>query len=307
MRVTEDPHEPGRTDLPRLCVLASGSGGNCTVLDLGPAFADRLVLIDLGLSPRRTARELEALGLCPTRVSDVVLTHLDNDHCHAGWTKRCCGAGLIHVHRSHLGRARKLEEGRWRLRPFDASPAGVFGLDAGPDVAARLLPHDELGVAAFRFGIGERSLGFATDLGRVDPQLVETLSGVDVLAIESNYCPRLQATSGRPDYLKRRITNGWGHLSNEECADAVRRIEPLEHVVLLHLSRECNDPRVARHAHMGADYAITLSSQDEPTRWVELGALQRLRPVVRQDAPPAIGGETGSLFGTGGRPGWSVA
>ncbi len=292
MHVTEDRHDD--TVRPRLCVLASGSGGNCSVLDPGNG---TLILIDLGLSPRRTEKELDALGLDPANVTDVVLTHLDHDHCNAGWGKRPIGGSgvrtagaTLHVHRRHMGRASRLAGGGWRMRKFDS--ALPFELDCGIGVRPALLPHDELGVAAFRMELGSEaeraSLGFATDLGRVGPDLIEMLGGVDVLAIESNYCPRLQMRSGRPDYLKRRIMAGAGHLSNEECADAVRRIEPREHVVLLHLSQECNAPEVARHAHQGADYALTLSSQDEPTRWVEIGVVQRVlapRTRVREPGP----------------------
>jgi phosphoribosyl 1,2-cyclic phosphodiesterase len=75
------------------------------------------------------------------------------------------------------------------------------------------------------------------------------MRGVDILAIESNYDRAMQLESARPAFLKDRIMGGKGHLSNDECIDAVRAIswprEP-EHVVLLHLSRECNCPGLVR-------------------------------------------------------------
>lgn len=129
------------------------------------------------------------------------------------------------------------------------------------------------------------SIGFATDLGRVTPELVKLFKGdgsgggaveggvrggVDVLAIESNYCPRMQAASGRPGFLIERITGGRGHLSNHQAAEAIRAIEPREHVVLLHLSRQCNDVGLVASLHEGSDYHVTISSQDVPTRWVPI-------------------------------------
>ena len=52
----------------RLCVLASGSSGNCSALVIGEGDDAEVVLIDLGLSPRRTRKELAALGIDFARV-----------------------------------------------------------------------------------------------------------------------------------------------------------------------------------------------------------------------------------------------
>ena len=89
---------------------------------------------------------------------------------------------------------------------------------------------------------------------------------MDVLAIESNYCPVMQRDSDRPDFLKDRIMNGAGHLSNEECRGAVSAIAPKREVVLLHLSRQCNTPEQATRYHAGAPYRVTVSAHDTPTR-----------------------------------------
>ena len=78
-----------------LCVLASGSAGNCSVLTFAREGVRRACLIDLGLSPRRTVRLLGALGLALHHIDDVVLTHLDTDHFHAGWAKALPRQGRI--------------------------------------------------------------------------------------------------------------------------------------------------------------------------------------------------------------------
>jgi phosphoribosyl 1,2-cyclic phosphodiesterase len=141
---------------------------------------------------------------------------------------------------------------------------------AGVRARAALLSHDTLGVAAFRFEVRAtgRSLGYATDVGTASRDLIEHLAGVDVLAIESNYCPRMQAASNRPEFLKRRIMGGSGHLSNQESAEAVARIGPGGEVVLLHLSRQCNTPELAAAAHRTHGRPVTISKPDEPTGWI---------------------------------------
>ncbi|MEM0983944.1 MAG: MBL fold metallo-hydrolase [Planctomycetota bacterium] len=271
-----------------LCVLASGSGGNCSVLVVRgsgekPA---HVALIDAGLSPSRTRKLLSVRGIPLHWVDDVVLTHLDRDHFHPGWRRaRDCRATL-RLHRRHLPRAEREMSLLQRNEPFED------GFEVGPVRASTvMLAHDSLGVAAFRFEIErgrERTeLGFATDLGRATPALVEHLSGVPVLAIESNYCPELQAASARPAFLKQRIMGGAGHLSNQEAADAIHAIEPADHVVFLHLSRECNSPDLLGELHGGADYGWTISTQFEPTPWVWLRACEtpgrpRLDRVIRR-------------------------
>ncbi|MFT3685918.1 MAG: hypothetical protein QM783_13520 [Phycisphaerales bacterium] len=101
--------------------------------------------------------------------------------------------------------------------------------------------------------------------------------------IESNYCPKLQVASDRPEFLKRRIMGGRGHLSNDEAIDAIEAIAPREHVVLVHLSQQCNDPALVASLHRrrrgidaSSDSVLTISTQDAPTRWVPI----RRQPAV---------------------------
>jgi phosphoribosyl 1,2-cyclic phosphodiesterase len=185
----------------------------------------------------------------------------------------------VRIHRRHRGRAERLAITRARTELFEDE----FAL--GPRITARalLMAHDDLGVAALRFSVRRdthehpATLGFATDLGRVTDELIDHLHGVGVLAIESNYCPRMQADSTRSAALKHRIMGGSGHLSNQECLAATDRIEPAHHTVLLHLSRECNHPSLPAALHRGRP--VTISSQHEPTPWVFL------RPVPPVPAP----------------------
>jgi phosphoribosyl 1,2-cyclic phosphodiesterase len=102
--------------------------------------------------------------------------------------------------------------------------------------------------------------------------MIEALAGVDVLAIESNYCPRMQVASKRPEFLKKRIMGGAGHLSNEECLEAVGAIGPRREVVLLHLSRDCNAPDHAASLHAGAGYRVTVARHDGPTAAIRVSA-----------------------------------
>jgi|GEM_PF-25085 len=261
----------------RLCVLGSGSRGNCSVLEVGLAAGSTTrVLIDLGLSPRVTREALHAAGISLEQIDGALLTHMDADHCHQGWSTGLPRHAEVFVHRRHIGRANHCGLNAGRLHAFDGALVTRHGVVVRP----HLTLHDRLGCAVFRFELpGLGSVGYATDLGRVTTEVVDHLRGVDVLAIESNYCPDAQAASDRPDFLKRRITGGRGHLSNAESLQAIEAIAPRRHVVLLHLSRDCNDPQLVAALHEGSDYSLTIATQHTPTRWVRLGRTPDAAPT----------------------------
>lgn len=268
---------------PALCVLASGSSGNCSVLR---SIDGKLVLIDAGLSPKRTAQALERVGCALQDVAAIVVTHLDHDHFYASWSsairRRLPPDARLWVHVSHAGErslAPLHEAGRVETfsdQPFEPVDATIF--------TSKMARHDAEGVATFRVSMTTGELGYLTDLGDVPESLVNFHRGVGVLAIESNYCPRLQIRSERPDFLKRRIMGGAGHLSNEQCLAATETISPASHAVFLHLSRECNSPEIVGDLHEGANYARTIAAPDQPTRWVRIEGRQPTPATPRVQA-----------------------
>ena len=59
-----------------LCVLASGSSGNCSVIRTN----NGVFLIDCGLGPRVTAQRLNGTGVTMNQIQSICVTHLDRDH-----------------------------------------------------------------------------------------------------------------------------------------------------------------------------------------------------------------------------------
>lgn len=252
----------------RLCVLASGSSGNCSVLVASSGHGQAFWLIDAGLSMKRTRRLLAEVGLGDALPRGIILTHLDDDHANPSVLDGFGDEVPVYLHRRHIRRAER--EGRLFRRTEVLDSRADLG--NGCTLCVRMAHHDIDGSAALRFsmeiGAGCCELGYATDVGRPTAELIDHLSGVDVLAIESNYCPRMQESASRPELVKARVTGGNGHLSNQQCIRVVRAIAPQHHVVLLHLSRQCNTPELAAVEHVGSTYQLSLSSQHEPTGWI---------------------------------------
>lgn len=252
-------------------VLASGSSGNASLVYVpgpAPGRPSWLGMIDAGISPARVRKLLAADGLDMLRIDDVIYTHLDRDHAQLTWSKlRACRA-VRRIHRRHVSRAERDGHAFRRIETYD----DPFDVSTGIRVRSVLSAHDQLGVAVLRLefetAAGNASLGFATDVGSIENAWLDLLRGVDILAIESNYCPQLQLASPRPPALKRRIMGGAGHLSNAESAEAVESIDPAQSIVLLHRSQQCNDARRVFEAHARRADRLTLSDQAEPTPWL---------------------------------------
>lgn len=266
-----EPARPGPP--PELCVLSSSSGGNCSVISVGTGPSRRAILIDAGLSPRRTRALLAQVGLAGVPIVAALVTHLDTDHWNPSWLTALPDSCTVFMHRSHVSRAERHGMLYRRTEVLPRSADAECEPAPGVYVRTMVASHDDLGVAVFRlrFATGQ-SLGFATDLGRPSRTVAEHLSGVGVLAIESNYCPSMQAASDRPDFLKRRIMGGSGHLSNEQSAAMVGEIKPAGGVVLLHLSRQCNTPERAAAVHGSHRARLVIARHDGPTPWMRLHA-----------------------------------
>jgi phosphoribosyl 1,2-cyclic phosphodiesterase len=274
----------------RFTVLASGSAGNASLLQ-----ADGFgLLVDAGLGPRQLAGRLAAAGLSWADVHALVLTHTHSDH----WHDRT----LAHLHRRRLPLWCHAEHHAVLMRYAPSFPA-LHGdglartyepggeLVPAPGLRCRPLPvrHDSGATFAFRFEgkpdlFGQAvSLGYAADLGCWDEPLAEGMADVDVLAVEFNHDVAMQYASGRPARLIARVLGDHGHLSNEQAADFVREVlrrstpGRLQHLVQLHLSRECNRPELAQVAaravvrDLAAPVEVHTASQDEPGRTLHLG------------------------------------
>lgn len=273
--------------LASLKILASGSSGNCSLLAFDAGSYTRVILIDAGISPARIKKLLRETGLGFPRIEGVLLTHLDQDHIHPGLLAALPSRTPLLMHRRFLRRAENMGLLRHRTLVLESDCEPIQGMR----IRTTLAQHDDLGSTILRMEWAKdnraASLGFATDLGQAEPHIIDHLRGVSLLAIESNYCPILQAASPRPEFLKRRITGGKGHLSNQQSAEAVRQIAPTLGVVLLHLSRHCNTPELVAREHTHENLPVTVSLHDTPTPWLPITSTHAptLAPLATSTQP----------------------
>ena len=60
----------------QIYTIASGSGGNCTLVKDG----DTAVLIDAGISTKRIVMALRELDMFPEQLNGILITHEHGDH-----------------------------------------------------------------------------------------------------------------------------------------------------------------------------------------------------------------------------------
>jgi phosphoribosyl 1,2-cyclic phosphodiesterase len=225
----------------RICVLVSGSSGNCTYV----ASASTAVLVDAGLSCRETLKRLGAIGVDPANVRAVCLTHEHDDHISSlGALHRRLGAEIYANGGTIDGVSRDEKAAKLRWNVFATGVQFVVG---DLRIEPFSVPHDAYDPVGFVVSSGASRVGIVTDMGMVTELIRQKLRNCQVVVIEANHDEVLLKDSQRPWSLKQRIAGRQGHLSNEQAAGLVADIAGpgLKAVFLAHLSGECNRPELA--------------------------------------------------------------
>lgn len=250
----------------RFAILGSGSRGNAALVASGRT----CVLLDCGFSVKETVARLARLDRHPTDLAAVVVTHEHDDHL-SGVAVFARRYGLpvwltAGTRAAWNGAAAELPEARL-FSPHEPFAVGDLEIRPFP------VPHDAREPAQFVFGDGAVRLGFMTDIGAVTRHVETALAGCDALVIECNHDRAMLRDGPYPPPLKARIAGSHGHLSNDEAAMLLARLDKkrLRHVVAAHLSQTNNKPELARAAlgrALGCDPGwVQAAGQDAGLGW----------------------------------------
>lgn len=259
----------------RLTILGSGSSGNCAVISTERT----TLLLDAGLSAKQICLRMEACGFSLDALDGILLTHEHQDHTggievlsRKRQVPLFCTALTQETLASSLG-FRKPPP--WRLMTTgSAFEFQDLRIESFP------VPHDAVDPVGFVIADEESRLGVLSDVGFVTNLIKDRLRHSDSLFIEANYDTQLlENDTKRPWATKQRISSRHGHLSNEQAAELVRDVghSGLSHVVLGHLSDDCNDPAVAiRHIRQALDAVgateakVVCAERRKPTPTIEV-------------------------------------
>ena len=279
----------------RFTVLASGSSANASFLQT-PSGG---ILIDCGLGPRELSQRLAVIGANWSNVDAVVLTHTHGDHIKSASLAQIHRLKVpFYVHRLHAEYLAEWSSVYEKLRASGFIRFFEEGvpIPLGEDVVCLpfRVPHDSNPTFGFRFDGYEGttgkwwSLGYASDLGHAPKYLNEIFAEVDVLAVEYNHDVLMEKNCGRPKHLIERVLGSHGHLSNLQAAMFTSEIlqsrrYPLQALIPLHLSRQCNTPEfamLAARAVLNPATKLLLASQMSPTNTLAIVPTKSAQPVL---------------------------
>ena len=231
-----------------IALLASGSRGNAVLVRSGGS----AFLVDAGLSAREITARLGSLGVSPSDLLGIVLTHEHTDHIRGVgplarrfglpvWTNRA----TIEAGKAALGKLPRWVEVTMSV-PFEIGDVWLEPFS---------IPHD----AADPFGLTLKSsqgyhVGLATDMGFVT-QLVRTrLQGLNGLILEFNHDLPMLLDGPYPWSIKQRIRGKLGHLNNKDAAGLLGEVASpdLEWVICAHMSQKNNEKEIVVHEAKGA-------------------------------------------------------
>lgn len=262
----------------RLCSIASGSSGNCIYVGSEATH----LLVDVGISGKRTESGLRELGLTGRDIDGILITHEHADHIQGlGVIARkyeipiYATAGTIKAMKScsSLG---NVEEGLYREVQEDRKLT-IKDLTINP----MHISHDAAQPVGYRISYGSRRVAVCTDLGVYNDYTVECLKGMDALLLEANHDVNMLQVGPYPYYLKQRILGDRGHLSNENSGRLLGRIlhDGLRTILLGHLSKENNLPELAFES-----VRLEINLGDNPYQAKDFD----IRVARRSDLTPAV-------------------
>lgn len=241
----------------RVTVLASGSGGNATLIQA----AGTRILVDAGVGPEVIRARMQRVFGRALDIDAIVTTHAHGDHIgKLGACARSFGARVYVTEATERRIAALPDVSTVVYGSTTAFHVGSIRIDPMP------IPHDAPQVAlVFEHAWARAAL--ITDLGEVPKRLARHLEGCQLVLLESNHDLEMLRAGPYPEFLKRRVASRVGHLSNEQAASLIAALGPeTVEVVLMHISQKNNTPLLAlsaaRAALKGRKVKLRAAQQD---------------------------------------------
>lgn len=226
----------------RICVLASGSKGNCIYVE-----GDKTkILIDAGISKLEIEKRLSVINVNPSEIDSILITHEHSDHI-AGvgnFARKYDCKVFAHkdiwpILETKVGDLKTSQQIEFSNSPFLLNELDINAFD---------VDHDALHCVGFSVICNNKKFSTATDLGHTTPEIIKQLYTSDAILLEANHDIKMLKNNPHYPYsLKQRILSNHGHLSNEATAKAIIEMlgKNVRGIMLGHLSEENNSPQKA--------------------------------------------------------------
>ena len=257
-----------------LASIASGSNGNCILIKHN----NTNILVDVGISKKRVVEGLEYFDTKPDDIDAILITHEHADHIKGlGVYLRAFETDVYTMPKATDYLKNEADLGPVNYQRFNSIDSETLTIG---DVTIKPINicHDAVEPVCYRFEADGSSLAVVTDLGCYDQSVVDNLSDLDAIMVESNHDLNMLQVGPYPYNLKMRIWGNNGHLSNDTCGKLLSEIvsDKMKHIVLGHLSGENNYPDLAFQTvrneleSTSDDLNIKVAARKEPSVRIEI-------------------------------------
>ena len=262
----------------KFCSLYSGSSGNSIFI----ASDNTRVLIDAGLAGKKIDEALKHIGEEASSIDGIFITHEHIDHIK--------GVGVLSrkydipiyandntwaVMEKNIG---KIKEHNIRIMDRRSSIA-IKDLE----IRSFNIPHDAIAPVGYTVSSGGKNASVVTDFGVFTEEIRDNIIDSDIILLESNHDINMLRMGPYPYNLKLRVLGENGHLSNEDCGNAIVNLlknDKKKKIMLGHLSGTNNHPDLAYQTVVdvlsangirpGDDVTLQLASRHNPSEIILL-------------------------------------
>lgn len=220
----------------RVCVLSSGSKGNCTYIET----KSHKILVDIGTSSLYVEKSLRSIGVEPQDIDIILITHAHIDHVGGlkVFTKKY--NPLVYIS------DKILKEANLKIENVSSSEE----VNIKSDIAIKSIPlsHDVTDIKGYVIEEDNKSFVYITDTGYINENNYKYINNKSIYVFESNHDIEMLMNNPRyPHHTKIRILSDKGHLSNKDSAYYLSKIigNDTKQVILAHLSEQNNTEELA--------------------------------------------------------------
>jgi len=258
--------------------LNSGSNGNCFYI----GNANEAVLVDAGISMRETERRLKRLELSIKKIKGIFITHEHSDHI-AGVAKLAKKYQLpvyITQQTQQQGQLNLLNLAQ-SFKPYEPVTIGGLVVTAFPKL------HDGCDPHSFIVSGNSVTVGVFTDIGLACHHVISHFKKCHAAFLEANYDVDMLNNGRYPIFLKNRIRDGKGHLSNVQALSLFTNHRPsfMSHLFLSHLSKNNNSPEIVLDLfnRVAGKTKIIIASRHEETPVYHIHAAKTYQVMSRKE------------------------